>query len=584
MCSKLIPKIKFEATPTEWTHHRGGWSYVLSSLRDLQAADGILFISAVEEVISEGISISEPWVGVIHQVPKNNYPYYLDLERLVKDKCFLESLDHCQGLFVLSQIVKDYLQQHLGSVPIAKVLYPITPFPPSSIFDWGKFNRKVVFIGEFMRNFQAFYDLEIPECYEKILLKSSDVDFDKLYNCQMEQIHLKTNNTVTIKERVSNDEYDEILSSSVIFLNLFDAPANTVVIECIGRNTPLVVNRLPGLEEYLGKDYPLFYDTLHEASALLHDQSKLIKGSDYLQSLPIKNELTKESFLSSFTNTAIYRSLPVPLSQRSDPPYFPVYDVSIVTCCYKRVYNLHNLLECFMKQDFKGTFEVIIWNNNSETQDEVAEIAKPFMEKLNIRLIQSTENYYCIIRLAVAKLVRSDYLLVCDDDIVPHDNFISTFVSKYEEYGPRAALCCRGHIFGLHRMNLEQPDKFWNDPDDEYIKIYFDEKKPDRQIHYIHGSISFFPRQLLNEAGAYDLPSPETVLVDDYWLSFVLSHHLHVPLWKFQGDGIFHSTPCSEDKSIALYYNEKVENERVNFYIYHMKKGWPESVPLDPYS
>jgi hypothetical protein len=579
MCSKLIPKIKFEATPTEWTHHRGGWSYVLSSLRDLQAADGILFISAVEEVISEGISISEPWVGVIHQVPKNNYPYYLDLERLVKDKCFLESLDHCQGLFVLSQIVKDYLQQHLGSVPIAKVLYPITPFPPSSIFDWGKFNRKVVFIGEFMRNFQAFYDLEIPECYEKILLKSSDVDFDKLYNCQMEQIHLKTNNTVTIKERVSNDEYDEILSSSVIFLNLFDAPANTVVIECIGRNTPLVVNRLPGLEEYLGQDYPLFYNTLPEATSILNDRVKLLEGTQYLEKLPIKDKLTKDSFLHSFTNTAIYRSLPAPSSTNNS--YFPSYDVTVVICCYKRVHNLKHQLECFLKQDYKGTFEVILWNNNKETQQEVAEIASPYMERLNIRLIQSTENYYCIIRLAVVRLMYSDILLICDDDVVPHPNYISTFMSKYEEYGPRAVLCCRGHVFASHALDEENPGKFWKDYED--LK-FFDETQPDRQIHFVHADNCLISKKILLEVSSYDLPSPNVVLVDDYWLSFVLSHHLHVPLWKFQGDGIFHSTPCSEDKSIALYYNEKVENERVNFYIYHMKKGWPESVPLDPYS
>ena len=78
----------------------------------------------------------------------------------------------------------------------------------------------------------------------------------------------------------------------------------------------------------------------------------------------------------------------------------------------------------------------------------------------------------------------------------------------------------------------------------------------------------------------YDLPSQDFVLVDDYWMSFVLSHHLKVPIWKVEGKDLFTFTPCSEDKSIALFYNPEVEEQRVNFYVYHMRQGWPASVPL----
>ena len=96
----------------------------------------------------------------------------------------------------------------------------------------------------------------------------------------------------------------------------------------------------------------------------------------------------------------------------------------------------------------------------------------------------------------------------------------------------------------------------------------------------MHADNCFIPRSLLIEASAYSMPSPDTVLVDDYWLSFVLSHHLNVPLWKIYGEGIFHSTPCSESADIALFYNKRVEDERVNFYVYHTSQGWPESRPL----
>lgn len=79
----------------------------------------------------------------------------------------------------------------------------------------------------------------------------------------------------------------------------------------------------------------------------------------------------------------------------------------------------------------------------------------------------------------------------------------------------------------------------------------------------------------------YDLPSPDYILVDDYWMSFVLSHHMRVPLWKIKGDAIYSYMDCSEDQDIALYYSNHVQEQRVNFYVYHMKQGWPASVPLD---
>lgn len=100
------------------------------------------------------------------------------------------------------------------------------------------------------------------------------------------------------------------------------------------------------------------------------------------------------------------------------------------------------------------------------------------------------------------------------------------------------------------------------------------------QIHFIHADNCLIPRNLLLKLSTFDLPSSDYILVDDYWMSFVLSHHMKVPLWKIKGDTIFSYTECSEDHGIALYYNPKVQEQRVNFYVYHMKQGWPASVPL----
>ena len=488
----LRKKIKFESEPTTWEHHRGGWTNAFHSLRELHAPDGVLCISAVEEWICDDKVIDQPWIGFIHQVPRNNYQWYPDLERLVKDELFLESLGKCHGLFTLSSMVKSFLLENLRetypNVPVVRTLYPLTPFPEDKKFDWEKFDtsepKKVIFIGEFLRNYQTFFDLKVPHDFQKYLLKAPDVNFDNLLDCNKQQITLRMNDSVIIKDRVSNEEYDDLLSSSIVFLNLYDAPANTTVVECLGRNTPLIVNRLQGIEEYIGEGYPLLYDTVEEAERMLLDRHRLEEATMYMQSHPLLPQLTNQSFLEAFAGSSIYRSLPLPPSQQKDleQTKFPRFDLTVVICSYKRVYNLRNLFECFKRQDYQGSFEMILWNNNSETQEEVAKIVAPYMKDLNIRLIQSSQNYYCIIRLAVANLMQSDLLLICDDDVIPNPNYISTFVSKYDQYGPRVALCCRGHVFGQHSLNEEDPHKFWKSYYNEAL-TFCSEKVEDRQVY-----------------------------------------------------------------------------------------------------
>jgi len=84
----------------------------------------------------------------------------------------------------------------------------------------------------------------------------------------------------------------------------------------------------------------------------------------------------------------------------------------------------------------------------------------------------------------------------------------------------------------------------------------------------------------LYSVGSFDIPDPNYSLVDDYWMSFVISHHLRVPIWKIKGDEIMSFTPCADDHNIALFHNEAVKEQRVNFYVYHMRQGWPASVAL----
>ena len=111
----------------------------------------------------------------------------------------------------------------------------------------------------------------------------------------------KLYNDVKIIKYLENNNYDKLLSENIVFINLINVSACNTLIECVIRNTPIIINRLEGVEEILGTDYPLFYDNLVEASEIITDINRLKKGYEYLVKLD-KTNLKIETFLSNFEN------------------------------------------------------------------------------------------------------------------------------------------------------------------------------------------------------------------------------------------------------------------------------------------
>lgn len=55
--------------------------------------------------------------------------------------------------------------------------------------------------------------------------------------------------------------------------------------ECIKANNPIIINRLEPIEEYLGKEYPLFYDNLTDVSTILENDELILKAFNYLKNM-----------------------------------------------------------------------------------------------------------------------------------------------------------------------------------------------------------------------------------------------------------------------------------------------------------
>lgn len=92
-------------------------------------------------------------------------------------------------------------------------------------------------------------------------------------------------------EYLDNSAYDDLLTENIVFINLVDASAVNTVIECIVRQTPIIVNNHPAIVEILGKNYPLYFRSHptdyfginREINNMLMDDSKIRSAHNYLR-------------------------------------------------------------------------------------------------------------------------------------------------------------------------------------------------------------------------------------------------------------------------------------------------------------
>ena len=108
---------------------------------------------------------------------------------------------------------------------------------------------------------------------------------------------------------ISNEEYDKLFSKNIVYLDMYDSSANNAVIECIARATPLLINPIPAVVEYLGTSYPFYFRSFDEAIDKLEDIELIHFTHEYLKSFSIREKMKGEEFLKDFQETSIYKSI-----------------------------------------------------------------------------------------------------------------------------------------------------------------------------------------------------------------------------------------------------------------------------------
>jgi len=301
--------------------HRSGWYYVLEFLSRLHAAGGVRLDSFIERTFCwhpEGPRANlRPWIGFIHVPPR--VPEWFQSEQsndfILQTDLWKRSLPFCRGLFTLSRYHRLELEKRL-SLPIDDLFLPTAE--PELKWSWERFaanrDKKVVQVGWWLRKLHAIFMLPCRS-YKKIFLRVTHTDLDGLMRRERRlllgggEFSDAMYDTVEQVRYVPHEAYDRLLSENVVILDLYDSSANNTVVACIVRSTPLLINRLEAVVEYLGEGYPLYFGSLEEAAAKLENQELLLAAHRYLEALPLRRHLSGEDFLQRFVNSRIYQSL-----------------------------------------------------------------------------------------------------------------------------------------------------------------------------------------------------------------------------------------------------------------------------------
>jgi len=337
-------------------HHRSGWRDALAALHPLHHADGVLFDDFLEvpfayehprggirdgaailgalrggpwesRLTSEELRVvpfREPWIGFMHNPPGMPDWFHGDAspQAIFAKRVWQASLPFCRGLFVLSEYHARWLRQQV-TAPVSALVHPTAK--PTRRFDVDRFlanpDKRIVQVGWWLRRLASIHRLALDADnrlgYRKLRLVP---DFAPGADAHLRELLAREcaangyvvdpdRGDVESRSHLPDDAYDALLADNVVFVDLIDASANNTVVECLARGTPLLVNRLPAVEEYLGADYPLYFADLGEAAAFAQDVGRLRAAHDHLLGSPMQARIEPERFRHDLEASEVYQRL-----------------------------------------------------------------------------------------------------------------------------------------------------------------------------------------------------------------------------------------------------------------------------------
>jgi hypothetical protein len=342
--------------------------------------------------VSQSNVINSPWIGIIHNpfdIP-DSYITSFTNEMLFLTSLWQESQAFCKGLVTFNEHHKSLLVAYLGdSVPIFFIPPPTNE--KRQFWNYDKFiknnNKKLIHAGYFLRNLHAIYEFPALAGFDKYLLRYSEMPYFKVKlslqtNAFLENSENKVVDTSVKEVGFLEDRYFSAwINENVVFLELFALGHCSTLYECIAKGVPVLVNRLAAIEDLLGKEYPLFYNSKQDIEGLLANPNTLLKAHEYLVELSTKQFLSVDQYAKKLASLPILKS-----SAKQDK-----HKVTVVTVVMNMPELLERTIKSVIAQNYSNLEYVVV---DGGSTDNTVDIIKKYEKYINVWVSEPDKGIY----------------------------------------------------------------------------------------------------------------------------------------------------------------------------------------------
>lgn len=258
--------------------HYYGWTFIMNAIRgEITDPGSDLALDSFADSCFWGKQdkkdLSSDWVGILHAVEGRNLvgSKHQTLRNFFDNPWFLRNKNRCRKIITLTEHTARAARE-MTDIPVDHTYHPKSC---KKLFDKEKCMNSLTIShsGFHYRNFPKFLNFNTVIKKKIFARKNRIKQFEKI----------KHDAEVSDRFR-TDDQYIDNLTSSLGFSYYEDAAASNELLEHIVSNTPIVVNRLPAVVEYIGSDYPLFYEDIeHEPDRYLTDDKRIEDCRRYLE-------------------------------------------------------------------------------------------------------------------------------------------------------------------------------------------------------------------------------------------------------------------------------------------------------------
>ena len=358
---------------------------------------------------------------------------------------------HISLLYTLSNSHKKYIYDNYPEcrTKVVSSHHPIDlDTNENMLFDLDEFlkNRKIYNVGWWLRNFKTFIDFNPGPNFTKYILTKTD------FIIPFNNIILKNNDLgdIQLVNELTNHEYARLFRNCCIFADIVECIANNTILECIKFNTPIILRRSPSAEEYLGINYPLFFDTIDDIHSLEEEVFLLhliVQAHYYLK------KMNKQHLMLNTFNRKIKYDIDK-LSART-------YNAKLTWCYFCEKGGLHHreqIIDWFISQNVTDKLELFVFINDYTdpiTIDNMLEYSKKHnnITIIDLYTIEMPCNFSQKVKTLIP-YIESPYVGVLDLNAnisMPYnENYSQVFIDYLEVTLNCDIICSSANVINLN--------------------------------------------------------------------------------------------------------------------------------------